>query len=276
MIGALSVYAATRNSLVAGGRPGTAYLKRDLINLAVGLVMAAPVLWVGLRRLRAFAPILYAVNCLFLVLVLSPLGSTVNGAHAWLSFGPVQLEPSEFMTGVALLVGYLAATLHLLKPYQEQRFTAFTSDHPASTSTGYQIQQSLIAIGSGGLTGQGFLAGSQTDGGFVPEQQTDFVFTVAAEEGGFVGSSVLLAALGVLLWRGLTIAQNAQDLYGRVVAGCIVAWFGFQAFANFGMTLGTMPVTGSPAALRVLRRVRPVRGPARSGPAARHLPGPRP
>jgi cell division protein FtsW (lipid II flippase) len=203
VIGALSVYAATRNSLVAGGRPGTAYLKRDLINLAVGLVMAAPMLWVGLRRLPAFAPILYAVNCLFLVLVLSPLGSTVNGA-------------------------------------------------------------------------QGFLAGSQTDGGFVPEQQTDFVFTVAAEEGGFVGSSVLLAALGVLLWRGLTIAQNAQDLYGRVVAGCIVAWFGFQAFANFGMTLGTMPVTGSPAALRVLRRVRPVRGPARSGPAARHLPGPRP
>ena len=320
LIGAMSVYAATRGHLVGLGRDGGAYLKRDVINLAVGLVVAVPVAFVDYRLLRTVAPALYGGLCLLLVLVLSPLGSTINGAHAWFTFGPVQLEPSEFMKlavilllagllserrdrepdpdpreivvalaaaglpvllilaepalGIAIILavialtvlvvagsparwivglllgvvvaGGLAASLHLLKPYQEQRFTSFASDHPASSSTGYQIQQSLIAVGSGGLTGQGFLTGTQTDGGFVPEQQTDFVFTVAAGEAGFAGGAATLLVLGVLLWRALTIAQKAPDLYGRAVAGGIVMWFAFQSFANIGMTMGIMPVTGLP------------------------------
>lgn len=320
LIGAASVYAATKGSLIAQGHDGAAYLKRDVINLAVGLVVAVPLSRIDYRSLRAVAPAVYAGLCLLLLLVLSPLGSTINGAHAWFTLGPMQLEPSEFMKlgmilllagllserrdrepdpdpreillalaaaglpvllilaepalGIAIILGvtalsvlavagsparwivglllavvvtgWLAMSLHVLKPYQEQRFTSFTSAHPTNTSTGYQIQQSLIAVGSGGLTGQGFLTGTQTDGGFVPEQQTDFVFTVAAEEGGFAGGAATLLALGVLLWRAITIAQKAPDLYGRAVAGGIVMWFAFQSFANIGMAIGILPVTGLP------------------------------
>jgi len=141
----------------------------------------------------------------------------------------------------------LASSLHLLKPYQQERFTAFASpDATQHSTTGYQIHQSNIAIGSGGLWGQGFLRGSQTDGGFVPEQQTDFVFTVAAEEAGLVGGCTILAALAALLWRGISIAESAPDLYGRLIAGGVTMWLALQSFVNIGMTLGIMPVTGLP------------------------------
>lgn len=319
-IGALSVYAATSNTLRAGGHSATAYLKRDIINFVVGGVLAVPVARVDYRSLRATAPLLYAGVCVALLAVLSPLGSTINGAHGWFSLGPVQLEPSEFaklavilllagllserrdrepephreeiwlalaaaglpvllvlaepalgiaivlaavalaalalagtpstwiagLAAGAMVAGALAVQLHLLKPYQEQRFTYLAAPQTASSSTGYQIRQSRIAIGAGRLTGQGFLAGTQTDGGFIPEQQTDFVFTVAAEESGFVGASVVLVAIGGLLWACLSIAQRAPDLYGTVVAGSIAVWFGLQSFVNIGMATGIMPVTGLP------------------------------
>ncbi len=106
-----------------------------------------------------------------------------------------------------------------------------------------------IAIGNGGIFGQGLFNGSQTKSGFVPEQQTDFIFTVAGEELGLVGSALLIALLGVLLWRALRIAMRADDLFGRVAAAGIACWFGFQAFQNIGMCLGIMPVTGVPLPL---------------------------
>ena len=319
-IGVASVYAATRNPLMAVGKPGSTYLKRDLINFAVGVTLASPAAFIDYRQLRTLAPALYGGMCVLLLLVLSPVGATINGAHAWFALGPVQLEPSEFLKvalilflagvlserrdrepdpqlrdvlfalvaagvpvllilaepalGIAIVVGVIALTvlalagaparwvgglvagtilvavavgsMHLLKPYQEQRFTYFTDPHGAHSTTGYRIEQSRIAIGSGGLTGQGFLRGSQTDGGFIPEQQTDFVFTVAAEESGLVGATVILLALGVLLWRGITIASRAPDLYGSIVAGSVVMWLAFQSFTNIGMTVGIMPVTGLP------------------------------
>jgi rod shape determining protein RodA len=146
----------------------------------------------------------------------------------------------------AILAGTAAFSLHLLKPYQEQRFTYLAHPGAKSTSTAYQIDQSEIAIGSGGLLGQGFLHGSQTDGGFIPEQQTDFIFTVSAEEGGLLAGTLLLSALAVLLLRGIAISIAAPDRFGRLVAGGIVAWFMFQSFVNIGMTVGIMPVTGLP------------------------------
>ena len=142
-----------------------------------------------------------------------------------------------------------AFSLHLLKPYQQERFTYFANPQGAQTSTGYQIEQSRIAIGSGGLLGQGFLRGSQTDGGFIPEQQTDFIFTVSTEEGGLAAGTVLLTALGVVLFRGLGIAAGAKDLFGSLVAVGVTSWFAFQAFVNIGMTMGIMPVTGIPLPL---------------------------
>jgi rod shape determining protein RodA len=107
------------------------------------------------------------------------------------------------------------------------------------------VTQAHIAIAHGGLFGTGLFHGPQTNGGFVPEQQTDFVFSVAGEEFGLVGGMVIIALFGVLCWRGLKIARNAEPA-GQLIAVGVVCWFAFQAFQNIGMNLGLMPVTGLP------------------------------
>ena len=111
---------------------------------------------------------------------------------------------------------------------------------------GYNVEQARIAVGNGGLFGQGLFDGSQTRAGFVPEQHTDFIFTVAGEELGLVGAGLLIALLAIVLWRALSIAYRTDDVFGRVAAAGIACWFGFQAFQNIGMCLGIMPVTGVP------------------------------
>ncbi|MFD8720678.1 rod shape-determining protein RodA [Streptomyces sp. NPDC059629] len=136
--------------------------------------------------------------------------------------------------------------LHILDQYQINRFAAFANPSLDPAGVGYNTNQARIAIGSGGLTGAGLFHGSQTTGQFVPEQQTDFVFTVAGEELGFVGAGLIILLLGVVLWRACRIARETTELYGTIVAAGIVAWFAFQAFENIGMTLGIMPVTGLP------------------------------
>ncbi|MEU2334481.1 rod shape-determining protein RodA [Streptomyces sp. NPDC006654] len=136
--------------------------------------------------------------------------------------------------------------LHVLDQYQIARFAAFANPSLDPAGVGYNTNQARIAIGSGGLTGAGLFHGSQTTGQFVPEQQTDFVFTVAGEELGFVGAGLIILLIGVILWRACRIAREAPELYGTIVAAGIVAWFAFQAFENIGMTLGIMPVTGLP------------------------------
>jgi rod shape-determining protein RodA len=134
----------------------------------------------------------------------------------------------------------------LLKDYQIDRFTAFMNPEADPRGAGYNAQQARIAIGSGGAFGKGLFHGEQTGGHFVPEQQTDFIFTVAGEELGFVGAAVIIALLGVVLWRGLRIASQAADLFGTLVATGVVCWMGFQTFENVGMTIGIMPITGLP------------------------------
>ena len=140
----------------------------------------------------------------------------------------------------------LVWALGLLDEYQINRFAAFANPALDPSGVGYNTNQARIAIGSGGLTGKGLFEGSQTTGQFVPEQQTDFVFTVAGEELGFVGAGAILVLLGLLLWRACRIAQESSELYGTIVAAGLVAWFAFQSFENIGMTLGIMPVAGLP------------------------------
>jgi rod shape determining protein RodA len=146
--------------------------------------------------------------------------------------------------GVAVAAAAVAG--HLLKTYQIQRFMAFTNPALDPRGAGYNVQQARIAIGNGGLLGQGLFGGSQTNAGFVPEQHTDFIFTVAGEELGLVGAALVIALLAIILWRALRIARETDDLYGRVAAAGIACWLGFQAFQNIGMCLGIMPVTGVP------------------------------
>ena len=134
----------------------------------------------------------------------------------------------------------------MLKAYQVDRFLAFVNPDLDPRGAGYNVEQARIAIGNGGLFGQGLFHGSQTRSGFVPEQQTDFVFTVAGEELGLLGAGLLILLLSLVIWRALVIARHAEDVFGRVAAAGIACWFGFQAFQNIGMCLGIMPVTGVP------------------------------
>jgi len=155
---------------------------------------------------------------------------------------------------VALLVaavGVIVAAIQLgmLKGYQLDRFGSFVDPGLDPDGAGYNTMQARIAIGNGGLFGQGLFNGSQTQSGFVPEQHTDFVFTVAGEELGLVGAGVLIALLLAVLWRAARIAAKADDMFGRLAGAGIVCWFGFQAFQNIGMCLGIMPVTGVPLPL---------------------------
>lgn len=149
---------------------------------------------------------------------------------------------------IAMAAAGAVAVVHLglLSEYQIDRFRAFANPDFDPGGVGYNTAMARLAIGSGGLLGKGLFHGEQTSGQYVPEQQTDFVFSVAGEELGFVGCSVIIALFGILLWRGIRIALHADDLYGTVVAAGVVAWFAFQAFENVGMNLGIMPVAGLP------------------------------
>jgi len=321
VLGALLVWSATRQRMVNAGLDPQSYLKKHAVNAAIGLVLASAAASVDYRSLRAYAPFVYGLSCLGLVVVLSPLGATINGAHSWILLpAGFQVQPSEFakvalVVGMAmvlaekrdaeveprdsdvllvlalaavpmalimlqpdlgttlvvvfiilgvlavagaparwiaglLLAGALvsvgAVQLHVLDEYQVDRFAAFTDPQLDPRGAGYNTNQARIAIGSGGLLGKGLFQGTQTSGRFIPEQQTDFVFTVAGEELGLAGAGAVIGLLGVVLWRGLSIASRASDDFGRLVAAGVVCWFAFQSFVNIGMTLGIMPVTGLP------------------------------
>ncbi|GEK00878.1 rod shape-determining protein RodA [Streptomyces sp. NPDC003388] len=322
-IGSLLVFSATRNRTEINQGDPYYFLLRHLMNTGIGLALMIGTLWLGHRALRNAVPILYGLSVFGILAVLTPLGSTVNGAHSWIVLGGgFSLQPSEFvkitiilgmamllsarvdagdkehpdhrtvlqslglaavpilivllmpdlgsvMVMVVIILGVLLASgasnrwvfglitagtvgaiavwqLHILDEYQIARFAAFANPDLDPAGVGYNTNQARIAIGSGGLTGAGLFHGSQTTGQFVPEQQTDFVFTVAGEELGFVGAGLIILLLGIVLWRACRIARDSTELYGTVVAAGIIAWFAFQAFENIGMTLGIMPVTGLP------------------------------
>ncbi|MFJ3333068.1 rod shape-determining protein RodA [Streptomyces sp. NPDC086766] len=322
-IGAALVFSATRNRTEINQGDPYYFLLRHLMNTGIGLALMIGTVWLGHRALRNAVPILYGLSLFGILLVLTPLGSTVNGAHSWIVFGGgFSLQPSEFvkitiilgmamllaarvdagdkaypdhrtvmqalglasvpilivllmpdlgsvMVMVIIILGVLLASgasnrwifgliaagatgaiavwqLHILDEYQIARFAAFANPDLDPAGVGYNTNQARIAIGSGGLTGAGLFHGSQTTGQFVPEQQTDFVFTVAGEELGFLGAGLIIVLLGVVLWRACRIARETTELYSTIVAAGIVAWFAFQAFENIGMTLGIMPVTGLP------------------------------
>ena len=346
-IGTLLVWSATQPGLIAAGEDPRTYLKKQLLNVIIGLALMVGVSLADTRQLRTWAPLFYGVTVLALLAVLTPIGSDINGAHAWISLpGGFQVEPSEFaklglilstawllarqpplaggplsrmrgsrplapgppgnprydpsgrprlrdaglaalaaaplivlverepalgvmlvlvftLAGMVVVSGirlywvlgllavatggiYAIAKLHLLKGYQLTRLTSFL--HPAQdlAGTGYNGLQAKIAVGSGGLHGQGLFHGTFTGGNFVPSVQTDFIFTVAGEELGFIGCAVIVALLAIIVFRAIRAAQIADDMFGMLVASGVAIWFLFQAFVNIGMTIGIMPITGLP------------------------------
>jgi rod shape determining protein RodA len=324
-LGALLVWSATSHEDGLTGGDPQVYLKKQLVNIAIGAVLAVMVTATDHRWVRILAPLVYVGSVVGLVLVLV-MGSTINGSRSWIMLGGLSVQPAEFaklavvigmallvaertegslrsrevgtldvvgmlliagvpaalillqpdlgtmlvlsatvfgviavsgarrlwlagLAGGALVAAYVAIQVGVLEDYQLDRFLAFMDPTLDPRGAGYNTTQARIAIGNGGVFGQGLFQGSQTQSGFVPEQHTDFIFTVAGEELGLVGSAVLILLLGVLLWRALTIAAHAEDLFGRLAAAGIACWFGFQAFQNIGMCLGIMPVTGVPLPL---------------------------
>jgi rod shape determining protein RodA len=149
----------------------------------------------------------------------------------------------------ALCAAVVLAVLQfgLLKQYQIDRLTAFLDPNPDVQSVGYNLTQSKIAIGSGGIRGQGLEdKHTQTSLDFVPEQHTDFIFTAVGEQLGFIGSAALLGMFAFLIWRALRIAAMSRDMFGTLLATGIAALWAFQVFVNVGMTMGIMPITGIP------------------------------
>ncbi len=321
-IGTLLVYAATRDWYARNGLDPQYYLKRHVINIIIGGLIAYGTTVIDYRLLRAYTPFVWGLGVLGLMIVLIPgLGSTVNGARAWIALpGGFQIQPAE-LAKIAIIIGMsmllsershdsdeptsrdvlqalvvagIPVLLIILQPdmgtvfiisasvvtiiavsgapsrwvvgllvlallgatvavktgvisqYQLNRLQTFVDPTADTQGAGYQLRQARITVGSGGLIGTGLFNGPQTNGRFVPEQQTDFIFTVAGEELGFLGSGLILFLYLLILMRGFAIARRTNDPFGRLVTTGVIAWFAFQLFENIGMTLGLMPMTGVP------------------------------
>jgi rod shape determining protein RodA len=157
--------------------------------------------------------------------------------------------PTRWVVGillVALLGGFGATQLGVIKEYQVKRLQSFVDPNADSQGAGYQLRQARITVGSGGFLGTGLFDGPQTSGRFVPAQQTDFIFTVAGEQLGFLGSGFIVLLYLTIFMRAFTIARRSTDAFGRLVCIGVLSWFAFQTFENIGMTLGLMPMTGVP------------------------------
>ena len=322
ILGTFLVWAATRSWFANQGLDPQYYLKRHVINLAIGLALAYGTTLIDYRLLRAYTPIVWGLAVLGLIAVLIPhVGSTINGARAWIALpGGFNIQPAELakigiIVGISMILaekrdtdanptdldvakalaiaavpillilaqpdlgtvviisaaivaiigtsgaptrwvvgllliavvgGFVAVKAGVVSDYQVKRLQSFVDPAADPQMSGYQLRQSRITIGSGGIIGKGLFKGPQTNGRFVPEQQTDFIFTVAGEELGFLGCGFILLCFGLFFARAFTIAKRTNDLFGRLVCVGIIAWFAFQTFENIGMTMGLVPMTGVP------------------------------
>ena len=190
-----------------------------------------------------------AVVPILLIVAQPDLGTVLIISAAVVAMIGASGAPARWVVGLLLLavVGvFTAVQTGAVSQYQVARLQSFVDPSADPQASGYQLRQSRITIGSGGFFGKGLFEGPQTNGRFVPEQQTDFIFTVAGEELGFVGCSLILALYFLLFVRAFSICRRSSDLFGRLVCIGVIAWFAFQTFENIGMTMGLMPMTGVP------------------------------
>jgi rod shape determining protein RodA len=186
---------------------------------------------------------------LLLILAQPDMGTVFIISASVVTMLAVSGAPTRWVVGLILLAligGFVAVKAGVISDYQVKRLQSFVDPNADSQGAGYQLRQARITVGSGGLIGTGLFNGPQTNGRFVPEQQTDFIFTVAGEELGFLGSGLIIFLLFLILMRAFAIARRSTDPYGTLVCTGVMAWFAFQIFENIGMTLGLMPMTGVP------------------------------
>lgn len=320
----LAIASATHVTQPTGQNPYS-YVEKQIINILISMVIAAALLSMHYQDLTRATRVLYIVNLLMLLAVLSPLGHSALGASRWINLGFFLLQPSEFaklfiiitfadfltkrqgklnrlrdflpcfvhigipmllilkqpdlgtslvflaimfammfIAGakpsilIILLLGGLGLSIlwvwaHLqyhiwipLKDYQLNRLLIFMNPWKDWQGAGYNIIQSQIAIGSGGFWGKGIFNGSQNQLNFLPEQHTDFIFSVVGEELGFLGVTILLVLYFIVLYRGIRILVSSRDMFGSLLCTGIISMIGFHILINIGMTSGIMPVTGVP------------------------------
>jgi rod shape determining protein RodA len=190
-----------------------------------------------------------------LIVIQPDLGTSaifIGLAFAMLFFAGADVKKLGICAAGLALVAFTAifvswkGWISIIKPYQLSRLLVFLDPYADRNNAGWNIIQSIIAIGSGGFTGKGVLSGTQSQLHFLPANHTDFVFSVIAEEFGFLGTLVVLILYALVIWRGLRIAILAKDTYGMLLASGAVSIFFFHLIINVGMTLGMMPITGLP------------------------------
>ncbi|MCK4806911.1 MAG: rod shape-determining protein RodA [Candidatus Aegiribacteria sp.] len=213
------------------------------------LIVLAMFVWAG-----------YGVG--WIILLVSPILAAVSSMNIllWLGFMliltiilyrrkysvPIWIA---FMGGNSIVAALTPMAWKMLEPYQQSRLITFLNPANDPHGSGWNIIQSEVAVGSGGLSGQGFLQGAQKELAFLPARHTDFVFSVWAEETGFIGCLILLTAFFILFWRTIVAARKSINPFNSLVAAGIGAYIGIHVFVNVGMTLGIMPVTGLPLPL---------------------------
>jgi len=232
-----------------------------LVMLPMGLVLLQPDLGTALVFGALLVATMYWAGTPLgiLVMLLSPLIGLSLAWSAWLfSIYMVALIAFLYLyrtflweSSVVVAANLAAGTIALplwqsLKPYQQNRLKVFLDPYQDPQGAGWHVIQSRVAIGSGGLFGKGFTLGTQKRLAFLPEQHTDFIFSVIGEEFGFIGTFAVLATFGLILWRLVRISEKVPDPFaGIVVFGIFGAWFA-HVMVNIGMTIGVMPVTGIP------------------------------
>jgi rod shape determining protein RodA len=310
IISLVEIYSSTMT------QPGENYFLRQFAWVAVGIVFLFIVAAIDYHVIAEHIPWLYMLAISALVYTLA-LGRTVAGAKSWVSLGPAQVQPSEFVKVIVVVAmarylselrtnGYMSLTQIVkacvicmlpmglvalqpdlgttltylpviavglfirgvrpaalvsmvlafllvlpvswmfLKEYQKERILTFMEPERDPQGHGYQVMQSKIAIGSGGLAGKGLFHGTQNQLGFLPTRHTDFIFSVVGEELGFIGVIFTLGLLGFIIFRSIYNAQTARDNLGLFIVMGVVGIFFFHVVVNVGMVIGFLPTTGIP------------------------------
>jgi rod shape determining protein RodA len=227
----------------------------EFAKIAIILTLGSYVASLGgrIRELPTLLRTLLHVGVPMGLIMLQPdLGTSLVFLAIWV--GVVFLAGARWqhlllLFGVGALLFTVAWKADLLHDYQKQRVHTFLDPTSDPRGHGWHVLQSLVAIGGGQATGQGYKRGAQTNGHFIPENHTDFVFTVVGEETGFVGACALLGVYALLIYRGLVTVAECEDATGRLVAGGVVTLFTFHLVVNIGMNCGVLPVVGVPLPL---------------------------
>ena len=202
--------------------------------------------WLGVKESNLILDFFRHSNLLFFVSgILLALAIVFYGLYFFLL---KKIFKRIYISTLVISLGLFFSVIiqDFFKEYQKKRILVFLNPKLDPYGSGYNIIQSKIAIGSGGFLGKGFLEGTQVQLGFLPEKTSDFIFSVLAEEWGFIGSMVLIFLFVILLFRCIQISIEAKDKFGALLASGITAIFFFHIFVNIGMVIGIMPVTGLP------------------------------